>query len=72
MSSSSRLLDTRGRGAVAPEFLVSPNMLDLVSPSGDRGGMMLGQGTKGEPLSVSVLRPTPTRMVVVGGLYLAR
>ncbi|WP_439661888.1 hypothetical protein ACSHWB_10500 [Lentzea sp. HUAS TT2] len=72
MSSSSRLVDSRGRGAVAPEFLVSPTMLDLVSPSGDRGGMMLGQGTKGEPLSVSVLRPTPTRMVVVGGLYLAR
>ncbi|NKE64149.1 hypothetical protein FXN61_48710, partial [Lentzea sp. PSKA42] len=72
MSSSSRLLDSRGRGAVAPEFLVSPSMLDVVSPSGDRGGMMLGQGTKGEPLSVSVLRPTPTRMVVVGGLYLAR
>jgi hypothetical protein len=64
----------RGSGAraVAPEFLVTSSMLDAVSPSGDRGGMVLGSGPKDEPLSVSVLRAEPTRLVLVGGLYLAR
>jgi hypothetical protein len=33
--------------------------------------MVLGCGSHNEPLSVSVLRPQPTRLVVVGGLYLA-
>jgi len=69
--SNSRLLDSQSKG-VAPEFLVSPQMLDVVSPSGDRGGMVLGSGLQGEPLTISVLRSAPTRMVVVGGLYLAR
>ncbi|GDY29319.1 hypothetical protein [Gandjariella thermophila] len=70
---SSRVIETPGRsGGIAPEFLVSPAMLDAISPSGDRGGMVLGSGQQGEPLSVSVLRPTPTRIVIVGGLYLAR
>ncbi|HEY6424837.1 MAG TPA: hypothetical protein VIY28_16675, partial [Pseudonocardiaceae bacterium] len=58
--------------AVAPEFLVTPELLDAVSPSGDRGGMVLGSGANDEPLSMSVLRPEPTRLVLVGGLYLAR
>lgn len=72
-SGSSRLLDAQGgdRG-IAQEFLVSPAMLDAVSPSGDRGGMVLGSGLQGEPLTMSALRPAPTRIVVVGGLYLAR
>lgn len=34
--------------------------------------MVLGCGPQGEPLSVSVLRAEPTRLVLVGGLYLAR
>ncbi len=59
-------------GAVAPEFLVTPGLLDAVGPSGDRGGMVLGCGPHDEPLCVSVLRPLPTRLVLVGGLYLAR
>ncbi len=66
------MLDTRSQSGVAPEFLVSPDMLDAVSPSGDRGGMVLGSGMNNEPLAVSVLRPSPTRIVCVGGLYLAR
>lgn len=71
--SRSRLLDTQGQSkGVAPEFLVSPEMLDVVSPAGDRGGMVLGSGLKGEPLTISVLRNAPTRVVMVGGLYLAR
>ncbi|MGH3887449.1 MAG: hypothetical protein ACRDSZ_12930 [Pseudonocardiaceae bacterium] len=61
-----------GTRAVAPEFLVTPGLLDAVSPSADRGGMVLGSGPDDEPLSVSVLRPEPTRLVGVGGLYLAR
>ncbi len=62
----------RGQSGLAPEFLVSPAMLDAVSPAGDRGGMVLGSGLSNEPLAVSVLRPSPTRIVCVGGLYLAR
>jgi hypothetical protein len=61
-----------GSRAVAPEFLVTPGLLDAVSPPADRGGMVLGSGPDDEPLSVSVLRPEPTRLVLVGGLYLAR
>ncbi|MGH3935810.1 MAG: hypothetical protein ACRDS1_12675 [Pseudonocardiaceae bacterium] len=61
-----------GARAVAPEFLVTPSLLDAVSPPADRGGMVLGSGPQDEPLSVSVLRPEPTRLVLVGGLYLAR
>lgn len=67
----SRLAEAATRG-VAPEFVVSPDLLDAVSPSGASGGMVLGSGPQGEPLTVSALRSTPTRMVVVGGLYLAR
>ena len=69
----SRTLGDPARGsAVAPEFLVTPGLLDAISPSVDRGGMILGCGPQDEPLSVSVLRPLPTRLVLVGGLYLAR
>ncbi|HKN95689.1 MAG TPA: hypothetical protein VJX10_01130 [Pseudonocardiaceae bacterium] len=67
-----RQLDLSSQAGVAPEFLVSPAMLDAVSPAGDRGGMVLGSGMNNEPLAVSVLRPMPTRIVCVGGLYLAR
>jgi hypothetical protein len=70
--SPSRLLDAHTQAGLAPEFLVSPEMLDAVAPSADRGGMVLGSGMKNEPLTVSVLRPAPTRIVCVGGLYLAR
>ena len=71
MSGSSRLAETASRG-VAPEFVVPPELLDAVSPSGASGGVVLGSGPQGEPLTVSALRSTPTRLVVVGGLYLAR
>jgi hypothetical protein len=71
--STTRTTDTPGKSkGLAPEFLVSESMLDAVSPSGDRGGMVLGSGAQGEPLSISLLRPTPTRIVCVGGLYLSR
>jgi hypothetical protein len=72
--SRNRQLDQHSQSGLAPEFLVSPDMLDAVSPSGDRGGVVLGSAMNqtNDPLSVSVLRPTPTRIVCVGGLYLAR
>lgn len=60
------------RAAVAPEFLVTAGLLEAISPAVDPGGVILGCGSRNEPLSVSVLRPLPTRLVLVGGLYLAR
>ena len=72
MSGSSRLMDTQTGTGLSQEFLVPPALLDAVSPSGDRGGMMLGSGMQGEPLIISALRPAPTRIVLVGGLYMAR
>ncbi|MCU1422658.1 MAG: hypothetical protein JWN36_2309 [Microbacteriaceae bacterium] len=69
---STRVRDAGQRSGVAPEFTVDPALLDAISPSGDRGGIVLGSGLKGEPLTISALRSTPTRIVLVGGLYLAR
>ncbi|PRX43971.1 hypothetical protein B0I33_113137 [Prauserella shujinwangii] len=69
---SSRVRDASQDAGVAPEFVVDPALLDAISPSGDRGGIVLGSGLQGEPLTVSALRSAPTRIVLVGGLYLAR
>ncbi|ASR34113.1 hypothetical protein BAY61_02905 [Prauserella marina] len=69
---TSRVHGTHTTSGVAPEFTVDPALLDAISPSGDRGGVVLGSGLQGEPLTISVLRSTPTRIVVLGGLYLAR
>lgn len=69
---SSRVRDASKQTGVAPEFVVDPALLDAVSPSGDRGGIVLGSGLQGEPLTISALRAAPTRIVLVGGLYLAR
>lgn len=69
---SSRVHDANQSVGVAPEFTVDPALLDAISPSGDRGGIVLGSGLQGEPLTISALRSTPTRIVLVGGLYLAR
>lgn len=68
----SRTIDTPGNTPVAPEFVVTPETLDSVSLPGNRGGMLVGSGMRGEPLGASILRPQPTRVSVVGGLYLAR
>ena len=49
----SRILGTpTAVGTGAPEFLVTAGLLDAISPSGDRGGMVLGCGVNDEPLSV--------------------
>jgi hypothetical protein len=72
-SSQTRAQDTLGKtSGLAPEYLVSPEMLDAVSPSAERGGVLLGSDPNNEPASVSLLRAVPTRVVSLGGLYLAR
>ena len=71
--SRTRTLDMPGSlNGAAPEFFVAPDALDALAPSGDRGGMIIGRIPDAEPLTAAVLRPQPTRMVTVGGLYLAR
>ena len=67
-----RTIDVPGAHGPAPEFIVTPETLDAVSLPGDRGGMILGSGPDGQPVAVSLLRPAPTRIVSVGGLYFAR
>jgi hypothetical protein len=68
-----RSRDTMGKvGGLAPEFLASPELLDAVSPSAERGGMLIGSDPLNEPASISLLRPVPTRVIALGGLYLAR
>jgi hypothetical protein len=69
---SSGVRDAGKRSGVAPEFAVDPAILDAISPSGDRGGIVVGSGLHDGPLTISALRSTPTRIVLVGGLYLAR
>ncbi|HEY0500119.1 MAG TPA: hypothetical protein VGD48_30525 [Kutzneria sp.] len=72
-TSQTRSRDTMGKvGGLAPEYLVSPELLDAVSPSAERGGTLIGSDSRNEPASVSLLRPMPTRVVALGGLYLAR
>lgn len=66
------LRDTANAEGVAPEFVVDPELLDAVSPSGERGGIVLGASPTGDPLTVSALRSEPTRIALVGGLYFAR
>ncbi len=71
--SRSRLAHQRGSGQpIAPGFSVPAAMLEAVSLPAEWGGVILGSGRDGEPLAMSVLRPTPTRVILVGGLYLAR
>jgi len=69
---TSRVRDTTNQGGVAPEFTVNPTMLDAISPSGERGGIVIGSNSNNEPLTLSALRAEPTRIVLVGGLYLGR
>jgi hypothetical protein len=70
---SNRTSQVPGIGQPAgPEFFVPPETLDAISPPGDRGGTILGSTAQNDPLTVSLLRPQPTRFITVGGLYLAR
>ncbi len=59
-------------GCTAPGFDVDAQFLDILGPSGARGGTLLGSGPRGEPFSAAVVRSAPMRIVCVGGAYLPR
>lgn len=61
-----------GRGAVGVDLLVSPAELEALSLTADRGGIVIGSDVHGGALALNLVRPTPTRLVLLGGLYLAR
>ena len=47
-------------------------MLDALGPPVRPAGVVLGADADGEPVAVTLVRPAPTRVVLLGGLYLAR
>jgi hypothetical protein len=47
-------------------------MLDALGPPVRPAGVVLGADPDGEPVAVTLVRPAPTRVVLLGGLYLAR
>lgn len=57
---------------LAPVFAVGPAMLDAVGPPVHPAGVVLGADPDGRPVSVTLARAAPTRVVLLGGLYLAR
>lgn len=61
-----------GLRGVGLDFLVQPASLDNLSLTGDRGGVVLGSDQRGSAVQLHLLRSTPTRLVLLGGLYLAR
>lgn len=54
------------------DLLVSPEDLETLSLSADRGGIVVGSDVHGDPVQLNLVRPAPTRLVLLGGLYLAR
>jgi hypothetical protein len=69
---ASRIAPTRADPELAPTFSVPPEMLDALGPPVRPAGVVLGADTDGEPVAVTLVRPAPTRVVLLGGLYLAR
>lgn len=63
---------TRDGHELAPTFTVDPTTLDAVGPPVHPAGMVLGADPDGAPLSITLTRAVPTRVVLLGGLYLAR
>lgn len=61
----------RGGTNVAADFLVAPSVLDRLSLTGDRGGVVLGSDQGGGAVQVHLFRPVPSRLALLGGLYLA-
>lgn len=71
--SQRRAQDRAGfRGALGVDLLVSPGDLETLSLTADRGGIVVGSDVHGDPVQLNLVRPTPTRLVLLGGLYLAR
>lgn len=67
-----RVAAGRGDPGPAPTFSVPPLLLDALGPPVRPAGVVLGADPDGAPLAVALVRPVPTRVVVLGGLYLAR
>lgn len=67
-----RVAPTRADPELAPTFSVPPAMLDALGPPVRPAGVVLGADEDGEPVAVTLVRPAPTRVVLLGGLYLAR
>lgn len=61
-----------GLRGVGPSFLVPPDALAGLSLAGDRGGVVIGSDVHGQAVQLHLLRPVPTRLVLLGGLHLAR
>lgn len=70
--SAGRVAVGRGDPEAAPTFSVPPRLLDALAPPVRPAGVVLGADPDGAPVSLAVIRPVPTRVVVLGGLYLAR
>ncbi|MDF2978402.1 MAG: hypothetical protein K0S40_3130 [Actinomycetospora sp.] len=69
---SARTAPTRADPELAPTFSVPLAVLDALGPPVRPAGVVLGADPDGEPVAVTLVRPAPTRVVVLGGLYLAR
>jgi hypothetical protein len=57
---------------LAPSFSAPPALLDTLGPPVRPAGVVLGADPDGEPVAVDLVRAAPTRVVLLGGLYLAR
>lgn len=67
-----RTAPTRADPELAPTFSVPPGLVDALGPPVRPAGVVLGADRDGGPVSVTLVRPGPTRVVLLGGLYLAR
>ncbi|MDD7938545.1 hypothetical protein PHK61_08975 [Actinomycetospora lutea] len=67
-----RTAPTRADPELAPTFSVPPALVDALGPPVRPAGVVLGADPDGEPVTVALVRPAPTRVVLLGGLYLAR
>lgn len=61
------------RGGVNPraDFLAEPAVLDGLSLTGDRGGVVIGSDQAGGAVQLHLFRRAPARLALLGGLYLA-
>lgn len=57
--------------AVGTEFVTSPSALNRFSLTSDHGGVVLGSDQRGGAIQVHLIRPVPSRLALLGGLYLA-
>jgi len=61
-----------GPPSPTPTFTVDTAWLDAPGPPVAPAGVLLGADADGHPVSVVLLRPAATRVVVLGGLHLAQ